>query len=206
MKRESKWLFVVMAVAVLGMVSSGCGGKDEGAPATAGILSDVRFDGDVAEDSSGFRTVTRAEDSGELLFGLSGNTEFRALVDFPLDGATGGAIVPAGATIESAIIEIFITTIDVDEMPVLLDLVSYNTLTGREFDSPQFASRTFLLFASDFGNIVEVDVTGLMQRCVDLGLRRFQLRFILDFSAIVGLAGIDDAGANTAPFLRVRFH
>jgi hypothetical protein len=46
-----------------------------------------------------------------------------------------------------------------------------------------------------------------MQKAQSLGLTDFQLRFVLDFDAIIGFAGIEDLPTDpkTAPLLTVRY-
>ena len=50
-----------------------------------------------------------------------------------------------------------------------------------------------------------IDVTPLMAEAQRLGLRDFQVRLLLDFSAFSGLVEIDDSIAATVPLLTVEF-
>ena len=80
--------------------------------------------------------------------------EFRAFLDFPLDGSNGGGVVPLGAVIVSAEDRGFREQHHVSSstVPTLLDLVPFSVtgLTPADFNSPPLATRTpFNLFASD---------------------------------------------------------
>jgi hypothetical protein len=209
-----KRLFCLGVTAILALAISGCGGGDSRTIFIAQILSDQPADGDIAFDPvAGVYTITNGPDT--VFFGIDeGNVnlpEFRAFLDFPLDGSTGEDVVPAGARIRSATIEVFINEVSfATTVPTLIDLVQYpiGGLRDQDFDSPPLLFRSLNFFASDLGNYVEIDVTPLMVEAQRLGLADFQVRFLLDFvPGANGLVGIEDRPAVilTAPLLTVRF-
>lgn len=159
-----------------------------GLPGTfeASILSDQPVDGDIEFDPlSGTFFINQGP--ATLLFGIdsasAGNSEFRAFVDFPLEGATGGAVIPLDASIVSATVFVFVNFVDfAATVPVRLELVEYSVLTGltaADFDSLPLSVRLFNIFDFDAGNDVPIDVTALMQVAQLLALNDFQLRFSL---------------------------
>lgn len=179
----------------------------------AKILSDQLADGDIALDPVQ-QTYTITNGPNTLYFGIDDSDpdlpEYRAFLDFPLDGSTGEAVIPLNAKIVSATLEIFINEVSFAPIvPTLLDLVSYPIagLRAEDFDLAPFLSQSLDFFASDEGHFVSIDVTPLMQKAQSLGLTDFQLRFVLDFDAIIGFAGIEDlpTDPNTAPLLTVRY-
>jgi len=197
--------------AILALVLAGCGGGDARTIFIAQIFSDQPTDGDIAYDGVIF-TPTMGPNT--LFFGIDDNDpnfpEYRAFLDFPLDGSTGQDIVPADAEIVSATLEIFIDRVNfADPVPTLLDLVQYplTGLTAADFDSPFLASRSFDFLASDTGNFVAIDVTPLMREAQRLRLSDFQVRFLLDITAVFGFVGIEDRPnvALTAPLLTVEY-
>lgn len=119
--------FCLCALAILVLALAGCGGGGDAQPVfEAGILSDQPADGDIAFDpvQQSF-TITNGPDT--LFFGLDDGDlhlpEYRAFLDFPLDGSTGGDVVPAAARIVSATLEIFIDSVSFASIvPAFLDL------------------------------------------------------------------------------------
>jgi hypothetical protein len=200
------FFFCILTILILTL--AGCGGKDHHSDPPpvfeAAILSDPLADGDIAYDSfEDTFTITNGPDT--LFFGIDGTNpnlpEFRAFLDFPLDGSTGGDVVPADARIISATLEIFIDSVNfAPRIPTLLDLVSYpiDALRVEDFDSPPLLTQALDFFASDQGRFVSIDVTPLMQEAQQLGLTDFQVRFLLDLSVDAGLVGIEDLPAVTA--------
>lgn len=159
-----------------------------GAPATivASILSDQPTDGDIAFDPVlGSFTITQGPDT--LLFGIDSadpnQTEYRAFLDFPLDGSTGEPAIPLDATILSATLTIFVNFVDfAATVPVLLDLVQYSVIAGLtpgDYFSNPLAFRAFDIFNFDAGQDVPIDVTLLMREAQLLNLTDFQVRFLL---------------------------
>ena len=129
---------VMLAIAACG----GGGGGDVHVPTifVAEILSHQPSDGHIAFDPVR-QTLTIANGPGTLFFGIDDQDpnlpEYRAFLDFPLDGSTGGDIVPADAVIVSATLEVFVTEVSfATVVPTLLDLVTYpvSGLRPQDFD------------------------------------------------------------------------
>jgi hypothetical protein len=215
-----KRLFYLGMLVFLALYLTGCGDDDSHSIFFAEILSDQPADGDIAFDPvTDIFTITNGPDT--LFYGIDERnpnlSEFRAFLDFPLDGSTGGDVVPINAEILSATLEIFIDEVSfAGTVPTLLELVQYplTGLTPADYDSfpLQFpdgsdASLTFDLFSSDEGDFVLIDITPLMRRAQRLGLSDLQLRFLLDFGFDIGIVGIEDRPriAVTAPLLTVRY-
>jgi len=205
---------VVLAVLMLSIAACG-GGGGAGPPIfVAQIVSDQLADGDIAFDAV-LQTFTIFNGPDTLFFGIDdldpNVPEFRAFLDFPLDGSTGDDVVPAAAMILSATLEVFINEVSFAPIvPTFLDLVIYplSGLRVEDFDSPPLLSQPLDFFASDQGAIVSIDVTPLMQEAQRLGLTDFQVRFLLDFSVSdIGFVGIEDLPTVTltAPLLTVRY-
>jgi hypothetical protein len=209
-------------VGVLALFLAGCGGGSDGPPVfTATILSDQPSDGDIAFDSiANSFTVSQGPDT--LFFGIDSlgpnQPEYRAFLDFPLDGSTQQDIIPPGATITFAEVRLSVVSVEfAGRIPTLLELVSYPVggLSLSDFNSPPLtfpggapASRNFDFFSSDAGFDVAIEVTSLMREALSRGLADFQLRFLLDFVPNpVGFVGIDDPPTVivTAPKLIVRY-
>jgi hypothetical protein len=204
--------------AFLALTMVGCGGEFR--PVfTAQIFSDQPSDGDIAFDGV-THTITNGPPT--VFFGFDDNDpnfpEYRAFLDFPLDGSTGQDAVPADAEIVSATLEVFVDRVDfVSTVPTLIDLVTYpiSGLTSADFNSlpltfpgGAFASRSLDFLLSDLGNYVLIDVTSLMQEAQRRGLSDFQVRFLLDFVPNpVGFVGVKDRLniALTAPLLTVEY-
>jgi hypothetical protein len=150
---------------------------------TAQILSDQPTGGDIAFDPlRGSYEITHGPSI--LLFGRSpGDPEYRAFLDFPLDGSTGGAEIPLEGHIVSATMKISIDFIDFAyRVPVLLDLVRFSVergLTPFDFDSAPLAVRSFDLFDFNAGRDVVIDVTFLMREAQRRALADFQVRFMV---------------------------
>ncbi|HEY6097156.1 MAG TPA: hypothetical protein VIU83_03805, partial [Candidatus Deferrimicrobium sp.] len=193
-----------------------CGGGSSG-PTTVVIqtLSVQGVDGDIGftppPPPGGSFLISQASSTQNVLFGVDSiGTEFRAFLDFPLDGSNGGGVVPLGAVIVSANIEIFVNNITLSStVPTLIDLVPFPVtgLTPADFNSSPLAIRTPLnLFSSDIGNFVLIDVTSLMVEAQLQGLPNLQLIFLLDFvPGAAGLVNLNDGPASLAPLLTVQF-
>jgi hypothetical protein len=150
------------------------------------ILSDQPMDGDIAFDPVlGSFTITQGPDT--LLFGIDSASpnqpEYRAFLDFPLDGSTGEPVIPLEATILSATLTIFVNFVDfAATVPVLLDLVEYSVTEGLgpgDYSSVPLAVRAFDIFNTDAGEDVSIEVTPLMTVAQVGGLADFQVRFLL---------------------------
>jgi hypothetical protein len=208
------WALGIVGVLALNLAS--CGGDDEEVSTVfVQTLSDQHADGDIgfnpAPPPEGTYTISQADSTGNLLFGIdSDGTEFRAFLDFPLDGSNGGGVVPLGAAIVSADIEVFVNNVDLAAtVPTLLDLVPFptNGLTSFDFNSLPIATRpSFNFFRSDIESFVRIDVTSLMAETQYQGLRDLQLRFLLDLvPEAAGLVELDDGVAPSAPLLIVEY-
>jgi len=204
--------FSILTVLVLALAGCGSNGDDRDVFVVE-ILSDQPTDGDIAFDLVRQQfDITSGPDT--LFFGIDDSDlnlpEYRAFLDFPLDGSTGQDVVPAHARIVSASLELFIDTVEfAPVIPTLLDLVAYpvSGLRAEDFDSLPLETLSLDLFASDQGTFVLIDVTPLMREAQRLGLTDFQVRFLLDLSTDFGFVGIEDRPgvAMTAPLLTVAY-
>ena len=196
-------------VGVLALVLAGCGGGDD-RNAFIQTLSDRPVDGDIGFTAPGTFVISQANVTNNVQYGIDGaGTEFRAFLDFPLDGSNGGGVLPLSAVIVAADIEVFVNNVTLSSpVPTLLDLVPFpvSGLTSADFDSTPLLTRLpFDILSSDINNSVRIDVTSLMTEAQRLGHRNLQLRFLLDFPATTGLVEIDDGAAAFAPQLTVEF-
>jgi len=199
--------------AILALAFSGCGGGHGQTVFVAQILSDQPADGDIAFDGVNF---TFANGPDTLFFGIDDNDpnfpEYRAFLDFPLNGSAGGDIVPSNAVIVSATLEVFVTEVSfATPIPTLLDLVEYPVtgLRAQDFSSPPLTFRSLDFFLADRGNYIAIDVTPLMREAQRLRLSDFQVRFQMDSSLTdFGFIGLDDRPTVTltAPLLTVEYN
>jgi len=212
-----KKFLMIGGIALTALAIAACGGGGGGDSRTifvAQILSDQKADGDIAFDPV-LRTFTVTSGPQTLFFGIDDRgpnlPEYRAFLDFPLDGSTGEDVVPADAVIVSARLELFITEVSfATAVPALVDLVPYpvSGLMPQDFDSSPLLFREFDFFRSDQGNYVTIDVTVLMREAQRLGLSDFQVRFLLDpLVSNIGFVGIEDRPnvTVTAPLLTVEY-
>jgi hypothetical protein len=204
-------IVILGLVGVLALVLAGCGGGDGRVTVVIQTLSDQPVDGDIGFTSPGTFAISQANVTKNVLYGVdSGGTEFRAFLDFPLDGSNGGGVVPLNAVIVSAHIDVFVNNVSLSSsVPTLLDLVSF-PLTGLanvDFDSAPFLTRApFDILRSDINSFVRIDVTSLMSEAQHRGLSNLQLRFLLDFvPGALGLVELDDGVVGRAPLLTVEF-
>jgi hypothetical protein len=202
-------IVILGLVGVFALVLAGCGGGDD-RNAFIQTLSDRPVDGDIGFTAPGTFVISQANVTNNVQYGIDGGgTEFRAFLDFPLDGSNGGGVLPLSAVIVAADIEIFVNNVTLSSpVPTLIDLVPFpvSGLTSADFDSTPLLTRSpFDIFSSDINNSVRIDVTSLMTEAQRLGHRNLQLRFLLDFSATTGLVEIDDGAAAFAPQLTVEF-
>ena len=173
-------------------------------------MSDQPADGDVGFTAPATFLISQADVSRTVQYGIdSGGTEFRAFLDFPLDGSTGGGVVPLNAVIVSADLEVYVNNVSLStSVPTLLDLVPFSIggLISADFDSAPLRTRTpFDIRTLDINNFVRIDVTSLMREAQRLGVRDLQLRFVLDPVAASGLVQLDDGVAGRAPLLIVEY-
>jgi hypothetical protein len=207
--------FGVAAILLLSLSGCGGGGGDSRTIFVAQIVSDKPADGDIAFDPV-LQTFTIANGPDTLFFGIDDNDlnlpEYRAFLDFPLNGSTGGDIVPSNAVIVSATLEVFVTEVSfATPIPTLLDLVEYpiTGLRAQDFSSPPLAFRSLDFFLADQGKYVAIDVTPLMREAQRLRLPDFQVRFQMDSSLTdFGFIGLDDRPTVTltAPLLTVEYN
>jgi hypothetical protein len=201
---------------ILAMIfTAACGGGGDGRRPVivAEIISDQPTDGDIAFDSI-LQSYTIAQGPDTVFFGIDDSDpdlpEYRAFLDFPLDGSTGEDIVPADAEIVSATLDIFINEVSfATVVPTNVELVAYPIagLEAQDFDSAPILTQELNFFNTDVGNFVSLDVTPFMREVQRLGLADFQVRFVLSFTTDFGFVGIEDrpAIALTAPLLTVRY-
>lgn len=205
----------LLGILTVMLLTLSCNGSDPQPVIVADIFSDQATDGDIAFDPV-LQSFTITNGPETLFFGIDDSDlnlpEYRAFLDFPLDGSTGGAVIPINARIVSATLEVFINEVSFAPIvPTLLDLVSYpiNGLRVEDFDSfpLEEMSQSLDFFAADLGTIVSIDVTPLMREAQRLGVPDFQVRFVLDFETDVGFVGIEDLpfDPSTAPLLTVRY-
>jgi len=199
-------------VGVLAVLLAGCGGGDNRTTVVIQSLSDQPVDGDIGFTAPGTFTISQANVTRNVLYGIdnSTGTEFRAFLDFPLDGSTGGGFVPPDAVIVAADVEVFVNNVSfASSVPTLLDLVPFpiTGLTSTDFDTAPLLSRpSFDMLRSDINHFVRIDVTSLMTEAQHRGLRNLQLRFLLGFiPGAAGLVEIDDGAGGSAPLLTVEY-
>ncbi|GAB4228504.1 MAG: hypothetical protein OHK0028_02120 [Deltaproteobacteria bacterium] len=196
--------------AAFALVLAGCGGGGGTHTVVIQTLSDQPVDGDIGFTAPSTFSISQADATNNVLYGIdSGGTEFRAFLDFPLDGSNGGGVVPLNAVIVSADVEVFVNNVTpTPSVPTLLDLVSFPVtgLTSADYDSVPFLTRSpFDILRSDINNFVRIDVTSLMAEAQRRGLRNLQLRFLLDFPATSGLVELADGARGKAPLLTVEY-
>ncbi|MCL1925562.1 MAG: hypothetical protein FWF95_00300 [Syntrophorhabdaceae bacterium] len=217
MKRICRNLLMSALFLAFLRIFAGCSGGDWHFVFTAEIMSDQLSDGHIrfTEGPPDIYDVTQGPST--LFFGFDADgREYRAFLDFPLDGSSGQDVIPRDAKIESATLTARIVSMNyASTVQTLLDLVSYTPrgLISSDYDallltsSGSYAYRAFDLFSSDVGRYVKIDVTSLMREAQALGLSEFQARFCLDFiPGADGFVGIDDSVAFTAPLLIVRYY
>jgi hypothetical protein len=213
-----------LAVACAAISLTGCGGDDgdQGPPPAivTQIQSDSGFDGDIEQTSPSSFAITQGMSPNvqSVFAGIDpvARTEFRAFLDFPLTGAGG---VPVDAAIDSAFLDVYINSLqpDIGDIPILIDLVSFQppTLIETDFDrrlQPSLASVVVSppLTQADVGTNVSIDVTPLMIEAQNLGLFDFQVRIMQDLGpAIPILLEINDTTGvdrgSFAPLLTVNY-
>jgi hypothetical protein len=199
-------------VGVLALFLAGCGGGDGPNTVIVQALSDQPADGDIGVTTSSAVLISQADVARTVQYGVdAAGTEFRAFLDFPLDGSAGGDVVPLGAVIVSADIEVFVNSVTLaSSVPTLLDLVTFSIagLSAGDFNSAPLLTRSaFNIGNLDVNNFVRIDVTSLMAEAQRLGLRDLQLRFLMDFvPGAAGLVEFDDGlVAGRRPLLTVEY-
>jgi len=214
---------IPMTVTCAILTLTGCGGSDNGnspQQVTTQIYSDSSFDGDIELTASNNYAVTQGMSSTvqSVFAGIDPNSgsEFRTFLDFPLTGTTG---IPSNASIQSAILEIYIDDLHprTGTLPIQIDLVAFQppTLIGTDFDTASQPALASINASPDFtsadvGTLASIDVTPLMVQAQRQGLVDFQVRIMEVLGpAIPVLMVIDDStGANRtslAPLLTVTY-
>lgn len=155
------------------------------------LFSDQPTDGDIAFDPvRNSYTITQRiiQEPYTLLFGIDSDhqnkPQYRAFLDFPLDGSTEQPLIPLGVTIHSATLTVRVNFIDfAATVPVLLDLVEYSVVSGLvpdDYDKLPLAFLAFDISQTDAGRDISIDVTELMRVAQFERLADFQVRFLLD--------------------------
>jgi len=198
-------------VGLFALVLAGCGGSDGPHTVIIQSQSDQPADGDIGFTAPSTFSFSQASVTRDVQYGFdSGGTEFNAFLDFPLDGFTGGGVVPPTAVIVSADIEVFVNDVQFSaSVPTLLDLVPFSVtgLTSADFNRAALLTRSPFNINSnpDLGNIVRIDVTSLMVEAQNRGDLSLQLRF-RPASLAPGLVVLDDGTvAGREPLLTVEF-
>lgn len=216
-----KVLFAIMAGMILTL--TGCGNQGP-TYVTTQILSNPAQDGDIAFDpSTNSYSVTQGM-AGTVQSVFAGidpvtSVEYRAFLDFPLNG-TGG--IPLDAGISSAFLNIIINSTNPQPLagsfPIRIDLVSFQQpMIGTDFDrtlQPALATLTTAIQPITQSSSVQVtiDVTTLMIEAQRQGLSNFQLRIMEGLGTVVpGVIEISDPTLGTnpsalAPLLQVTYY
>jgi hypothetical protein len=178
------------------------------------IVSDPYADGDIGFSFPDTYTVTSAIDTESVLAGidpLSGD-EFRGFIHFELGGEDG---VPFDATIHSATLSVFVTSVTEQfagaKVFLLVDLISFQPpeLIVDDFDrtlQPPLLTLPIEITAVDVGGFVNIDVTALMQEVQTRELPDFQIRLVFDGPFASGLVEFEDSEIDTAPMLIVTYY
>ena len=201
---------------------AGCGGHDNPPPpppVVTQILSDPVYDGDIFKDTllppafTVTQGMTLSPRVQSVLAGIDPTPvtggESRAFLDFFL-GGTGG--VPINAFINSAILDMVVTSNISGPIPLTIDLVAFQppTLQPTDFDRailPSRATTTVTLFVTqaNVAQQVSIDVTTLMAEAQRQGLPDFQVRILCG----AGIIEIDDRTGvdrnSFAPLLEVTY-
>lgn len=200
-------LGILGIVGVLALFLAGCGGGSGGLPFIQSV-SDPLADGDIGFTPPATFSFSQANITGDVQYGFdSGGTEYNAFLDFPLDGFTGGGVLPLNAVIVSADIEVFVNDVQFSSsVPTLLDLVPFSVpLTSADFNRAALLTRSvFDIRSLDIGRRVHIDVTSLMIEAQNRGDLSLQLRFV-PASLASGLVVLDDAVAGREPVLTVHY-
>jgi hypothetical protein len=201
-----KMKFFATLAAFMILTLTGCGSNNSNPPPlfVTTITSDAAFDGDIRLD---FLSGALIPTQGSTPFVLAGidpfnGDEYRAFLDFHLDGANG---IPGDAIIESAFLDIFLNSIDIqfanDTIPLRIDLVSFQPplLIESDFDRPELATITVSppISSADSGRHVTIDVTALMAQAQRSGLLDFQVRILEDFEFFA--PGLIEINETTLP-------
>ena len=211
---------VAIGVACALVFLAGCGGDRAPVippPVVTHIFSNPRFDGDIEQVSAGFIVTQGMSPTVQNVLAGTGQTEFRAFLNFPLGGSGG---VPFGAFIDSAFLELYVdNVIPINgSVPIRVELVTFQppTLIGTDFLRSALPPLGAVLVngnvtGADVGWFVPVDVTSLMIQVQQRGLIDFQVRIMENLGpASFTMMVIDDRTtpdrAQFAPLLTVTYH
>lgn len=214
---------VVVVSTLLGLSACGGGGGGDIAPPptyTTQIQSDPAFDGDIALTGPNAYVVTQGMTSAvqSVFAGIDPVTsnEYRAFLDFPLGGSNG---VPANAVIDSAYLDIYISSLQPTNgsLPLRIELVAFQppTLIGTDFDVGAQPALAYIqvsqpITGGEVATNISIDVTSLMFEAQRQQLTDFQLRVMEDLGpAVPVIMEINDTTgsnrADLAPLLTVTY-
>jgi hypothetical protein len=211
---------MAIGVACALLCLAGCGGDRPPVippPVVTHIFSNPRFDGDIEQVSAGFIVTQGMSPTVQSVLAGTGQTEFRAFLNFPLGGSGG---VPFNAFIDSAFLELYVdNVIPINgSVPIRVELVTFQppTLIGTDFLRSALPPLGAVLVNGnvthqDIGWFVPVDVTSLMIQVQQRGLIDFQVRIMENLGpASFTMMVIDDRTtpdrAQFAPLLTVTYH
>ncbi|MBT0653422.1 hypothetical protein [Geomobilimonas luticola] len=219
-----KRIFLAALMAVMTLPFVGCGGHDNPPPppVVTQILSDPVYDGDIFKDNliPPAYTVTqgmRLSPPVQSVFAGIDPTpvtggEYRAFLDFFLGDPVGG--VPLNVFIDSAILDMVVTSNIAGPIPLTIDLVSFQppTMQTTDFDRSILrpwatTATTIFINQANVAQQVSIDVTPLMAEAQRQGFPDFQARILCG----VGIIEIDDPTDPTvnrgqfAPLLQVGY-
>jgi hypothetical protein len=209
-------VLIIMMLALSGCGGGGSSGDGGSSPPPlfeTRILSNPAYDGDIRFDLPNQFSIVQGNPSS-VLAGIDPVTgsEYRAFLAFPLTGSGG---VPGSAIINSATLDIFITSISIQpaaaSIPIRIELVAFQppTLLASDYDrivQPALAVKTFPIFRADVLQHVTINVTSLMEEAQRRGLINFQVRILEDDGFVFpGLIEIDDTTNKRAPLLTVSY-
>ncbi|RII25623.1 MAG: hypothetical protein CXR31_13695 [Geobacter sp.] len=215
-----KTILVALMMAMI-LPLAGCGGHDNPPPPplqTTQILSDPVYDGDIYQNNlfvPPTYTITQGMTLNppvqSVLAGIDTGGEYRAFLDFYLGGTAG---VPLNAGIDSAFLDMFVTSNVAGSIPITIDLVSFQppTLQYTDFDRAILGAWTFttlniFINQANVAQKVTIDVTPLMAEAQRQGFPDFQVRMLCG----AGIIEIDDPTDPTvdrglyAPLLQVTY-
>jgi hypothetical protein len=212
---------VAIGVACALLCLAGCGGDRAPIvppPVVTHILSNPHLDGDIEQTSATSFLVTQGmTPSVQSVLAGTGQTEFRAFLNFPLGGSGG---VPLNAFIDSAFLELLVdNVIPINgSVPIRVELVAFQppTLIPTDFLRTALPPLAAVLVngnvtGADIGWFVPVDVTSLMIQAQQRGLVDFQVRIMEDlgparFTTMVIDDPITADRPQRAPLLTVTYH
>jgi hypothetical protein len=206
-------------VGVLALILAGCGGGggDSRQLFFADIESSLSVDGDVALDLQTIPqpapSVTFAINSGNVLAGVdespigTPSVEFRGFLHFPLD--IPGNDVPQSAIVQSAVLRLRLNRVQFSSLvPIRIDVVSFTPpIIGSDFYRdvllPITPTATGVFDIPTASQVVDLDMTRLLNEALAEGVFDFQVRILLD--TVPTARGLIEIDENVAPKLLVDF-